>query len=152
MGYCYEAKTGALCCDVCDHAGGVRKFPCPFNYCQAIALCPACHTAHPEYTSKAHHRERGCERYSREFHQLEAKRQELIRQGHFVRCSALIHPEMTVAENIKVIFQGKDVEQAYFMSESTYHAIPLLVPATVEDYQQHGRVIPAQSVDIYQPV
>jgi hypothetical protein len=57
-----------------------------------------------------------------------------------------------VAENVKVIFHGQAGEQAYFMSQETYAAIPMLTPATIEDYQARGNVIPAKSLNIYEPV
>lgn len=56
MGYCYT-HSGALVCDGCGAAGGVRKRTCPHRvtypldgyslpYCYPSALCPACYKAH----------------------------------------------------------------------------------------------------------
>lgn len=151
MGYCYESSTGRLCCDVCDHAGGVRKFRCPFGWCQAIALCPECRRKHPEYVSAETHRQAGCEKRHQEFAEHEDQRKALIEFGEFVRCSALTHRgKHPGPEDVKVIFHGANGQyQTYWMSEATYHAIPLGVNATPDDYRKHGNVIEAKSLDIY---
>lgn len=148
MGYCYTAD-GKLCCDVCDHSGGVRKFRCPFGYCQAVALCPKCKHEHPEYVTKAFHRKQGCEKNHNEFARQEAERASLIERGQFVRTSALWHPQRP-GDNIKVIFQGRDrTSKAFWMSDKTYHAIPFGVNATPKEYRKHGAVAEARSLDIY---
>ncbi len=44
MGFSYSAF--GLCCDFCDHDKSdrsyVRKIKCPFNWCQAWAICDQC--------------------------------------------------------------------------------------------------------------
>jgi len=61
MGYCYDARTRQLCCDACGEHGGVIRKRCPFNWCQATALCAGCRAKHGKgWTGQ--HREQGCER------------------------------------------------------------------------------------------
>jgi hypothetical protein len=146
MGYSYTA-AGKLCCDVCDNDGGVKKYPCPFGWCQPIALCPECKAKHPEYVSKAHHRERGCERQHLEFERQKKERQDLIDAGQVVRCAALSHQEHP-GPNIKVIFKGKIGERAFWMSQETYHSLPLVDNATPADYRRHGPIMEARNVDL----
>ena len=149
MGYCYETATGRLCCDICDKAGGVRKYRCPFGYCQAIALCPKCKKEHPEYTNKAGHRKNGCEKRMIQALKDRAKRVAIIERGGFVRCAALSHDKRP-GENVKVIFVGKNnAEKAFWMSLETYHSIPYLVNATPEDYRRFGPTIEASNINIY---
>jgi len=144
MGYCYDAD-GKLCCDVCGDSGGVRKNRCPFGYCQPIALCQKCKREHPEYVSKAYHRENGCEANHLRFQQEEAQRQQLLDSGKLLRCSALRHNG-----RVKVIFRGKNgKERAFWMATRTYRRIPLGEPATVEDYKAIGKVTRAKTTDIY---
>jgi hypothetical protein len=150
MGYSYSidprTRYKALDCDVCGRPGGVRKVPCPFGYCPAIAICPACRSKHPEYTSKASHQKQGCEKRHLEFQRREAREKQLLAQGKYLRCSALGH-----GDKVKVIFRGNAGEKACLMSQEIYRAIPLGTPATVDDYKKLGKVIEAQSLDIYNP-
>jgi hypothetical protein len=151
MGYSYETRTGRLCCDVCDKAGDVRKYKCPFGYCPAIALCPDCKAKHPEYVSKAGHRKQGCEKSMNKAISRERREQYMLDHGMFIRCSALSH-HMLGLSVVKVIFRNKSrEEQAFFMAPETYHAIPLLRAATVSDYEKYGKVTPAVNTDIYDP-
>ena len=144
MGYCYDAD-GKLCCDVCSESGGVRKHRCPFGYCQPIALCPKCKREHPEYVSKAYHRENGCEANHLRFQQEEAQRQQLLDSGKLLRCSALQHNG-----RVKVIFRGKNgKERAFWMAPRTYRRIALGVPATPQDFKALGKVTRAKTTDIY---
>ncbi len=149
MGYCYDARTGALACDICDHSGGVRKFKCPFGWCQAIAICPECKAKHPELVTKAYHRKRGCEEQHIKYERLGKERTAMIAAGKFIRSSALWHPKRP-GLNVKVFFQGVGVGEIYWMSQKTYDAIPILdVNATPDDYRKHGEVVDAESLDIY---
>ena len=68
----------------------------------------------------------------------------MLDAGKYVRCAALQHDG-----RIKVIFDGKAGSIAYFMSETTYHAIPLFVNATPQDYQGVGELVQAETVEIY---
>ena len=147
MGYCYD-QEGKLCCDVCSSSGGVHKHKCPFGWCQPVALCPKCKEEHPEYLTKEFHRKNGCEKNSQEFHQQEKEKADLIAAGRFVRCSALwLPPE----DKVKVIFHGQTVDKAYFMTQATYDAIPLMVNATIEDYQAKGTITECRNLDIRDP-
>ena len=62
MGYCYD-QNHRLCCDICGNSGGVRKMPCPVNWCQPVAACPTCRKAkrHVPEDKHAHCRERQTE-------------------------------------------------------------------------------------------
>jgi hypothetical protein len=142
MGYSYQGRQ--LCCDVCGKVGGVRKVRCPFGYCQAVAICPACKKEHPEYVSKEGHRKMGCDVKHDEFMREQAKRADIIARGGLLRVAALSHGAM-----VKVIFKGRDGDYAYFMEPETYHAIPIDVPAELTDYRAHGKVWPSQNNDIY---
>ena len=84
----------------------------------------------------------------KDFTQQEKEKEELITSGRFVRCSALWHPP---EDKVKVIFQGKDSEKAYFMNRATYHTIPYTVNATIEDYQAKGEITECRTLDIYDP-
>ncbi len=151
MGYSYDAATGQLCCDVCDKHGGVRKFRCPFGWCQAIALCPDCRKQRPELVSAAYHRERGCEAQHLKYQKLDEERQAMLAAGKFVRSAALWHPKRP-GLNVKVFFQGGVGHrgEAYWMRQETYDAIPILdVNATPDDYRKHGEVVDAKSINIY---
>lgn len=154
MGYSYAVvsghKSNLLCCDVCGTAGGVRKHKCPFNWCQAIALCPACHKAHPEYTSVETHQ--GCESAHAKFHAQEQHKRDLLAAGKAVRCSASswsVAAKM-LPNGVHVLFKDANGNvTAYVMTAETYEAVGLCGPATVEDYAHHGRVIQVMSVDFW---
>jgi hypothetical protein len=150
MGYSYDA-SGKLCCDICDDSGGVRKYRCPFGWCQPIALCPKCKHEHPEYTSKEWHREHGCEKAMIQVKQEETKKQQMLAAGKLLRCAALWHPDRK-DRKVKVIFRNGDKETAYWMARRTYDAIALGVLATVDDFKKHGKVTKARNVDIYSPI
>jgi len=141
MGYSYDMR-GRLCCDSCDNSGNVRKYKCPFGYCQALALCCACAKTHKSLRSKEHHRERGCEKYHNEFVASQALRLALLQAGKSVRCAALDAPPY----GVHVLFQTMDgTTEGFYMAKETYHVIPLGNPATPDDYRQHGTLTPAPS-------
>lgn len=144
MGYSY--CNGKLCCDVCGDYGGVRKHRCPFGWCPRIALCPRCKREHPEYLTKAYHREHGnCEENHLRFERERAEELRLLNDGRLIRRSALRHNG-----RVKVIFRGKnDKVRAFWMAPRTYGAIELGVPATVEDYKALGKVTRARNTNIY---
>ena len=72
MGYCYDTR-GRLCCDRCDEAGGVRRKPCKYGYCQPVAYCPACRADKDEQARHRAHCEENCReaaaRFAREHEQ-----------------------------------------------------------------------------------
>jgi hypothetical protein len=131
MGYCYSG--GKLCCDVCGSTGNVRKIKCPFNWCQPIALCPACKATN-KYHTKAVHISMGCDQREREFDERERRTKAILANGLPVRWSAM----GTDDGRVHVIFRNKnfEVKEAYYMSKKTYDAIDLLEPATPEDYMK----------------
>ena len=145
MGYCYDVD-GRLCCDVCSSSGGVRKHRCPFGYCPAIALCPKCKREHPEYLTKAYHRERGnCEEYHLRFVRENEARQRILDEGKYLRVSALRHNG-----RVKVIFRNKaGQERAFWMAPRNYGSRRLDKPTTPEDYKANGKVTRARTTDIY---
>jgi hypothetical protein len=59
-----------------------------------------------------------------------------------VRCSALGLPDGRIHVLFNVPNKRDDVV-GFFMSKETYDAIPLLVPATPDDYREHGTLEPA---------
>ena len=70
----------------------------------------------------------------------------------YVRNCALLHPDKP-GLNVKVVFVNyfrfKQREVAYWMSEETYDAIPLMDKATVEDYRKLGRICRGSNTNIY---
>lgn len=149
MGYSYTVTADGrelLDCDVCGNSGGVRKIRCPFGYCQAIAICPKCRAEHPEYVSKAGHKEQGCERRHEAFMAEREKEARLIAEGRFVRCAALQHNG-----RVKVCFRGKDgAEVYYWMSHETYDALPLAAVFAVEDYEKYGPLTRAKVDNLHE--
>jgi hypothetical protein len=141
MGYCYD-HHGRLCCDICGEAGGARKYACPFGYCQATAACKKCRAEKASHFGTAAHREYGCERAHKRFAAQNARRAALLEAGHPVRCSALV----AGTNGVHVLFDYQDRRTVgYYMSHATYDAIPLLEPATPDDYRAHGELRDAPS-------
>ena len=145
MGYSYDGQ-GRLCCDGCGSSGGVRKFRCPFGWCQPAALCPECRSnKHRSWLTKELHRGMGCETQAKTARQRDAEQQALLDSGNYVRTSALAHNG-----RVKVVFRNSASDgKAYWMEPETYHAIPLMQPATPAHFSEHGTVTEAQSADIY---
>jgi len=137
MGYSYgRGPTGryVLCCDKCGNAtGNVRKRPCRYGWCQAIAICAACwHDPAVRAQWRDYHETAGCEASAREASEREARTDALLDSGAFVRCSAISGP---VEGMCRVTFRnraGATIET--IMPTETYRAVPLLEPATMETY------------------
>jgi len=132
--------SGHLVCDVCGHAGGVRKRRCPYGYCKPTAICPACWEK-PEIKkmmSKEKHQD--CKAYAEKWEKTKQRESEILQSGAFVRCSALNHKTY----GVHVIFRNKDGQEiGKYMSKDTYHALPYGEPFTVEDYAKVGELIDA---------
>ena len=145
MGYSFDG-TGRLCCDICGQSGGVRRNRCPFGWCQPIAMCQRCKREHPEYVSKAYHRKHGnCEQNHLRFEREQAEKLRLLKEGKFLRCSALRHNG-----RVKVIFRNKDgKERAYWMAPRNYRGLGYGTPTTLEDYKARGKATRAKNTDIY---
>ena len=144
MGYSYDGQ-GRLCCDGCGSSGSVRKIRCPFGWCPSPALCPECRSKHRTQLSKAYHRQMGCEANVAEARKRDAEQQVLLDEGNYVRTSALGHNG-----RVKVIFRNATGDRkAYWMPSETYHAIPLMQPATPAHFSKHGEVTEAENADIY---
>lgn len=139
MGYSYQG--GRLCCDVCGTAGA-RKVRCPAGYCQAIAQCPTCRKD-PTVQARILASHKDCGRLHAEFVAKEARAAALLQAGAHLRCAALGGTDPHGGERVHVIFRGKADELGYYMAPEVYHAIPLLEPATPDDYRKHGALTPA---------
>ena len=77
-----------------------------------------------------------CKEQVKHFHNLDITRESLLNEGHYVRTAA-------VNDNgrVKVWFRNKDRgEKQYHMKKDTYRSIPLLEPATIDDYKQQGEL------------
>jgi hypothetical protein len=138
MGFCYDNR-GRLVCDICG-AAPAKKYRCPFGYCQATAACEKCRKERAELFGKPHHREHGCEANHNRYVAQERKKKELLERGEAVRCSALGNGD----DRVHVLFRLRgEGTIGFYMATATYHAIPMLEPATPNDYRQHGELTPA---------
>jgi hypothetical protein len=91
----------------------------------------------------------GCEREAKVFKAQQVRKQVMLDKGHFVRVAAIQQGNM-----VKVWFRDKEGrETERLMPGRVYDAIPLGVPATIEDYETintalggrpFGRVNPAR--------
>lgn len=139
MGYCYT-QSGNLCCDSCGDSGNVRKCACPYGYCPPMALCPTCKVKHAAEMSREAHQARGCERYGLEMQARDAHKRQLLASGKLVRCAAL----GVGNGRVHVLFQGVgNAMLGFIVSQATYNAIPILEPATPEDFAKFGELEPA---------
>jgi len=107
---------------------------CPHGWCQRYYLCDNCWNKLKATWSELSHKR-------------EEEERELINSGKLLRVAALSH-----GEKVKVIFRGNKTEKAFWMNPETYHSIPLMQPATIEDFQLKGILTECQSTDIYNPV
>ncbi len=139
MGYCYEHRTNRLCCDRCGQAGGVIKRQCPHGYCPSPALCRKCNAeVRADGTWKKHHA--NCKAGHDAFVARENAVKALLAHGAYVRCSALNAANGLV----QVLFENQAGETiGRYVSRETYDAIPLMEPATPEDYARFGVVTEA---------
>ena len=132
MGYCYFASgpnSGERICECCQvNPGRLRK--CQYGYCQSPAVCPACWPIRKGEIKNYCFEH--CKPASERFAALEAKRSELLAAGHYIRVAA-----MSVSDGrVHVIFRnGAGQEIGCYMLASTYDAIPMLEPATREQYE-----------------
>ena len=137
MGYIYT-KDGRLCCDFCGKSGGVRKYKCPFGWCQSYAFCPECARKHQPRGSayRKKHRASGCEQASARYKAEQAEREAILESGAWLRCAAV-----GVVAGVKVWFKtGDGGRMEALMSHATYDAISIHTPSTLEDYREHGKV------------
>ena len=139
MGFVYEVgtsrsgrRTRVLCCDVCDHAGGVRRVACRYGYCQSAALCASCRRDPAVRARLEAYCEENCREASAVFAALERRRVELLEAGEFVRVSAL---GCIGVDKVAVTFQNRVGAEAFAeMTRAEYAAGPLGVPATPADF------------------
>ena len=137
MGYSYT-MSGALCCDICDASGGVRRVPCPSKWCQAVAMCKVCRDT--KRLPADYHA--NCAGSAARFRAEREQQAALLAAGEYVRCSAL-----QVADGrVHVLFKNKDGKDiGYYMARETYHAIGICTPSTPADYQAAGKIDAAPS-------
>lgn len=140
-----------ICCRYCDHCTGefgetgervkdVKRINCPHNYCGTEPVCNQCRKAgkHKEQSHES------CRLANIEYEQRQQKQTQLQAEGKLIKVAAIGY-----GDQVKVLFRGQDdKEKAYFMHSWTYGAIPLLVVATPEDYQQHGQLEECQNTDL----
>lgn len=138
MGFVYALSTitgrNNLCCDFCDKYGKenkVYKKKCPFDYCQAYAICKDCRIKYKDW--KALHIKNKCDTYSKEYDLREIKKKELLDNGKFLLISCIGLNEMKV----KAIFTNKDnkektliIDSNLYNSVKRYPYIPI-----IEDYE-----------------
>lgn len=136
----------------CECGGkGCTRYPakahhCPHKWCQRWYFCANCwQTIKPRWC-KQHE---SCKQSSDASKVRDTRRATLFDEGHFVRRSALGH-ETDSGYMVKVFFNSKDGKKVcYWMSKATYDTIPLLAPASLQDYQTQGAVHVASSHDLY---
>jgi hypothetical protein len=137
MGYSYQGRS--LCCDVCGTAGA-RKHRCPYNYCPALACCAACWKRNDENHFKHKHNHERCRARSDEMRLRDEKAASLLAEGKALRRAAA---NVGKTGAVVVLFRdAHNVETCFFMGKATYDALPLLTPATPDDYRAFGTVLP----------
>lgn len=153
MGYSYTRTSSgrsALSCDGCGGTDGTRKRVCIYTvtsasqrqggprhtlpYCKAPALCSAC--LKDEGGIRGVHGDR-CRDGAAASQAADDAEQALIDSGAYLRRSACTTPDGMV----EVLFRGPGDDLVLLMSKSVYRAIPLLTPATPDDYRAIGEVI-----------
>jgi hypothetical protein len=138
MGYCYETRTGSLCCDICGNAGA-RKNKCPHGWCQPVACCMS---EKCKATLKEHRRTTcavGCKKAHADMVARDAVEAARLAAGEWLRCSAL--SEQKLHNCVKVWFRNAaKAELIRYMPHATYDAFPLCEPVSVEQYAAVGGV------------
>jgi hypothetical protein len=150
MGHCYarvfSAKTGkfrnSLVCDKCSNPGASTR-RCPAGYCPGSDICKTCWNGGERAADKKYHLDSKCHEKHAEFVAQEARKQEMLDAGKWLRCAALgvgNGPD----RKVHVVFRNKTgAEKGLYMAAATYNALPLLSHATPEDYAAVGAVEPA---------
>lgn len=134
MGFCYDAITKKLACDICGVANKVRKRKCPVGYCPSNALCPSCYAKNKSKFTIAHHAD--CVAGMARQRAKDAHEAAVLASGVGVRCAAL-------NENgrVKVWFRYKDGKtEVRYMSADTYNSIGLGEVAGIKDFEEFGLV------------
>lgn len=84
MGFCYS--NNGLCCDFCDRdyiqaqQKSIKKYRCPFGYCQAYALCNSCKVKN----TRESHIKAGCKEGNEKYEKREAQKNELLNKGLYL--------------------------------------------------------------------
>ena len=141
MGYCYDHKN-RLCCDVCGTSGGVRKYKCPFGYCQPIAACEKCRKDKRHLFLKPYHQANGCETGHQKFVAWQEEKQQMLAEGKRVRISAL----GTKENGVHVLFQDRFGNvTGYYIEPFAYDKIPVGANATPEMFMKYRHIFSAPS-------
>lgn len=164
MGYSYgmNPNTGrvVLACDFCGACDSTaRKMRCPAGYCPAVATCSACYKAGKHKHSPEQYRK--CKGMSIEYERKRQKERDIIASGIPLRHAALAHGDET-----RVLFSTKKrslsagekqtpnaISFYVHMPHETYDAVPLGIPATLDDYKAVNpegiRIVDVK--DLYEP-
>ena len=143
-----EKGKQVFCCDKCDeHPARVHK--CPHNYCQRYYFCSKCWNEIKGVKWGEIHAK--CEKSSNEYEARKIQEKELLDSGKFIRCSAIgLDSGGDINGDVQVWFRNKEgMEISFIMTTTAYRSIPLITPATVEDYQ---RIENANMVKVYSSV
>ncbi len=146
MGFSYTyGPRPKLCCDRCGNHPA-RKHKCPAGYCPTYALCKACNKeVKANGTWEAAHC--NCAKHAAAFKAIQDETSRRLAAGEFLRYSAL----NAGRAGVHVLFHDSELAipkrkvVGFYMSSTTYSAIPLGVPAGVDDYRKFGPLEPAPS-------
>ena len=139
-----EKGRTIFCCDKCDeHPARVHK--CPHDYCQRYYFCSKCWNEIKG--TKWDEKHSNCEKSSNNYNDRKIQEQALLDSGKYVRCSAI---GLDGGVDVQVWFRNKEgIEISFIMTTTAYRSIPLLTPATVEEYQ---KIENANMVKVYSSV
>jgi hypothetical protein len=104
-------------------------------------MCKACWQGDERQKFDAYHASAGCSEAHARFTAIQDRERNLLAAGFGVRCSALgiYGHENDRTDRVEVTFRFADGRfETYAMSDSTYAAIPLIQPATIDDYKAIG--------------
>lgn len=138
MGFSYEVSRDGkqrLCCDRCDHAGGVRRIRCPHGYCQSTALCEACRKNPAVRADLRAYHEEHCREAATEWAARQERSRQLLASGASLRSSAINEAGVEGPLHVRVTFRnasGRTFD--VLMSSERYASVPLMQPATMADY------------------
>lgn len=133
MGYSTDIK-GRLVCDSCGEADGtVRRRNCPQGWCQPDCICSTCWSDPDKRNDwKQWHIDHDCAGASRLFNVKKDTEAALLAAGKWIRKAAV-----NVGDGkVKVTFHGNPEPHVIhiIMPSETYASVPIMQPATKEDY------------------
>lgn len=127
-----------MCCDCCGKAGA-KKRRCHYGYCPPPAICPTCWDKPEIKESMSAKNHQKCKEWSAEHKAREEKEKALYAAGKVVRWSAIGIEGGYVAVSFRASQFTRDAKK-YIMKKEIYDSIPLLEPATPEDYAFFGEI------------